>query len=66
MTGGGDSDELEDVAGEDDALDGDDFLDEDDVGEDDTVDPDAVDDDPTAGASDVGGRAGEPNGDSTT
>jgi len=53
MTGGGDTDEFEDEA----------TLDEsDDVG-DETGDVDLNEDDrdPTAGASDIGGRAGEPD-----
>ena len=59
MTGGGDTDEFEPLLDEADDV-GDE---EDDVAsnEDDDVDLDENDDDPTAGASDIGGRAGDPN-----
>ena len=48
MTGGGDTDEYEDLPNE--------------AGED--LELNENDDDPSAGASDVGGRAGSPNDDS--
>lgn len=61
MTGGGDLDEIEDTGApqEDDV----DIDDEDDDVSDATT-PD--DDDPTAGASDIGGRAGEDDDDTET
>ncbi len=53
MTGGGDTDQLDDEATLDEA---------DDVGdESDDIDLNENDPDPTAGASDIGGRAGEPD-----
>jgi hypothetical protein len=53
MTGGGDTDEFEDEATLDES---DDVADETD-----DIDLNESDPDPTAGASDIGGRAGEPD-----
>jgi hypothetical protein len=61
MTGGGDTDEVEDQTFDesDDVADEDDDVD---VDEDDELHINENDPDPTAGASDIGGRAGDDEG----